>query len=246
MKLAKDMTGEGVPIITIFNPGSPRNKCVKDPSEFQALASQHGVAISEVIHFDKFDLKDFLARYTVDYQVMVPAELHKLLEARDVTKLATRLKEIRRTKCQSLPHELNNLRNSMTALRGQIKEYPQANCQMRHCTLDDPEMKDCLRQVCSSEKRDCWRSGLFGLDKNCIKVCAKYTTVTDQECAKGNSDRRAAAERAHAACIANARKQHEGCLKDHEACERRSRRAIWSCRSRSKSFPNQRKTTWRS
>jgi len=41
MTLFKEMSGAGVPIIAIFNPGSAENKCVKKPSEFQDLAARH-------------------------------------------------------------------------------------------------------------------------------------------------------------------------------------------------------------
>eukprot|EP00435_Cladocopium_sp_Y103_P054999 s73_g18.t1 len=184
MKLLKDMTGEGIPTVAIFNPGSPENKCVKEPSDFQALARQHGVAISE---------------------------------GRDVKKLASRLKDIRRTRCQSLPSELQDTRNFMAGLRAKIKkEHLLAHCEMQNCTLSDPKMDDCLRQVCASEKKDCWRSG-FRRKKRCIKVCAEYKTVTDQESKEGNQHRRKAAKQAHADCVATAEKRHLECRKDHEA-----------------------------
>lgn len=220
MALFKEMSGAGVPIIAIFNPGSAENKCVKKPSEFQALAARHKVVISEVIHFDNFDLKSIQSRYTMEYQVMIPGNLHDLLKQKDVKHLASQLQDFRRTRCQSLPSELQETRNFMAGLRGEIQvENVAAKCRRNECPFKEPTLESCSSKVCTSEKLECWRSGLFGMDKDCAKVCKEYKLVTDQECVKRNQRRMALARETVDDCHARAKEQYDECLKVHAAAQ---------------------------
>ena len=222
MTLFKEMSGAGVPIIAIFNPGSAENTCVKKPSEFQELAARHKVVISEVIHFDNFDLKSIQSRYTMEYQVMIPGNLHDLLKQKDVKHLASQLQDFRRTRCQSLPSELQETRNFMAGLRGEIQvENVAANCTWNECPFKEPTLENSSSKVCSSEELRCEKYGRRRRrnKKTCTKVCAEYKVVTDQECVERNKERMALARETVDDCHARAKEQHDECLKVHAASQ---------------------------
>ena len=175
---------------------------------------------TEVIHFDNFDLKSIQSRYTMEYQVMIPGNLHDLLKHRDVKYLASQLEDFRRTRCQSLPSELQEPRNFMAGLRGEIQvENVAAKCTRNECLFKNPTSETCSSNTCSSEKLECWRSGPFGMDKDCIKVCAEYKLVTDQECVERNKRRMALASKAVDDCRARAAEQYDECRKVHAAAQ---------------------------